>query len=86
LCVATPCLSRRGASAVLTDTQVEVLVDVASGATNAHIAKTRGVTESAIEQTIARIIERLQIEKDSEQNPRVQLTRAYQQLRELDGA
>jgi hypothetical protein len=44
------------------------------------------VTESAIEQTIARIIERLQIEKDSEQNPRVQLTRAYQQLRELDGA
>jgi DNA-binding NarL/FixJ family response regulator len=76
----------RGASAALTDTQVEVLVDVASGATNAHIAKTRGVTESAIEQTIARIIERLQIEKDSEQNPRVQLTRAYQQLRELDGA
>jgi len=76
----------RGASAALTDTQVQVLIEVATGATNAHIAKTRGVTESAIEQTIARIVERLQIDKDLEQNPRVRLTRAYQQLRELDGA
>lgn len=76
----------RGASAVLTDTQVQILIEVASGATNAHIAKTRGVTESAIEQTFARIVERLQIDKDPQQNPRVQLTRAYQQLRELDGA
>lgn len=76
----------RGASAVLTDTQVQVLIDVASGATNAHIAKSRAVSESAVEQMIARIIERLQIEKDSELNPRVQLTRVCQQLRELDGA
>jgi DNA-binding NarL/FixJ family response regulator len=76
----------RGASAELTDTQVQILVEVASGATNAHIAKTRGVTESAVEQTITRIVERLQIDKDPEQNSRVQLTRAYQQLRELDGA
>ena len=76
----------RGASAELTDMQVEVLISIASGLTTAQIATTRGVSQSAIEQINARIAERLQIEKDPQSNLRVQLTRAYQRLRELDGA
>lgn len=75
----------RGASAALTDAQVEVLIAVANGQSNAQIAVTRGVSQSATEQMIARIAERLGIEKDPQANLRVQLTRAYQRLRELDG-
>lgn len=76
----------RGASAELTDTQVEVLIAIASGASTAQIAQNRGVSQSAIEQMIARIAERLDVERDSDRNLRVQLTRVFQQLRELDGA
>lgn len=76
----------RGPSAELTDAQVDVLLAVAAGQSNAQIAATRNVSHSAIEQMISRIADRLGIEKDSQTNLRVQLTRAYQRLRKLDGA
>jgi DNA-binding NarL/FixJ family response regulator len=49
--------------------------------TTAEIAKRRGVSTGAIEQTIARICERLEIPKDPSRNQRVQLVRALHRLR-----
>lgn len=65
----------------LTDTQVEVLAAVASGATTAQIARDRGVSEGAVEKTIARICERLGIESDPDTNQRVQLVQAFNRMR-----
>lgn len=65
----------------LTDMQVDVLAALASGATTAQIAKDRGVSEGAIEKTIARICERLDIPRDQSVNQRVQLVHAFNQMR-----
>ena len=67
----------------LTDVQVDVLTALASGATTAQIAKDRGVSEGAIEKTIARICERLDIPRDPNTNQRVQLVHAFNQMRGL---
>lgn len=72
-----------GTSNDLTDTQIEVLHALASGATTAQIARDRGVSEGAVEKTIARICERLDIPRDPGINQRVQLVHAYNQLRGL---
>ena len=69
-----------GPTATLTDNQVDVLMAVASGATTAQIAEERGITQSAVEQTISRICDRLEIPRDPSLNQRVQLVRAVQQL------
>ncbi|MSZ59709.1 MAG: DNA-binding response regulator, partial [Actinobacteria bacterium] len=53
---------------------------VAKGLTTAEIARQRDVSEKAIENTISRISIQLGIVKDSTQNQRVQLTRAYMRL------
>lgn len=74
-----------GPTAALTDNQVDVLMAVASGATTAQIAAERGITASAVEQTIARICDRLQIPRDPALNQRVQLVQAVQQLSGRDG-
>ena len=65
----------------LTDVQVDVLSALASGATTAQIAKDRGVSEGAIEKTIARICERLELPRDRNVNQRVQLVHAFNQMR-----
>lgn len=65
----------------LTDIQMEVLLLVGEGVTTAEIAARRGVTQGAIEQTIARICERLDIPKDARLNQRVQLVQALNRLR-----
>lgn len=65
----------------LTDMQVDVLSSLAMGATTAQIARDRGVSEGAVEKTIARICERLGIERDGQVNQRVQLVHAYNALR-----
>mgnify|MGYP006271839487 CR=1 FL=1 len=70
-----------GPTAALTDVQVEVLLAVGAGVTTAQIAAQRGVTASAIEQTIARICERLEIPRNSLLNQRVQLVQALNRLR-----
>jgi len=64
----------------LTDKQVEVFRQVASGASNIEIAKSLSVSEKAIESTITRINEVLGHEKTSSVNPRVQLVRAFSAL------
>lgn len=70
-----------GPTVALTDTQVEVLLLVGEGITTAEIAERRGVSTSAIEQTIARICERLDIPKNDARNQRVQLVQALHRLR-----
>ena len=70
-----------GPTVKLTDTQMEVLLLVGEGATTAEIAERRGVSDSAVEQTIARICERLGIPKHDLRNQRVQLVQALHQLR-----
>ena len=64
----------------LTDHQVEVLRRIAMGESNAEIAKSAGVSDKAVENTITRIIEVLNIQKDAALNPRVQLVRAFSTL------
>lgn len=65
----------------LTDVQIEVLAALARGATTAQIAAERGVGVGAIEKTIARICDRLGIERDGQANQRVQLVHAFNGLR-----
>jgi len=64
----------------LTTMQIEILGMVARGLTTAEIARQRGVSEKAVENTIARIYTQLQLPRDSTQNQRVHLTRAYMRL------
>lgn len=70
-----------GPTAILTDTQIEVLLAVGDGITTAQIAAQRGVSVSAIEQTITRICQSLEIAKDPTLNQRVQLVQALNRLR-----
>lgn len=70
-----------GPTASLTDVQVEVLLAVGAGITTAEIARQRGVSASAVEQTISRICERLEIPRRSSLNQRVQLVQALNRLR-----
>lgn len=70
-----------GPTAQLTDVQVEVLLAVGAGITTAEIARQRGVSASAVEQTISRICERLEIPRNSTLNQRVQLVQALNRLR-----
>lgn len=70
-----------GPTASLTDLQVEVLLSVGAGVTTAEIASQRGVSASAVEQTISRICERLKIPRDPSLNQRVQLVQALNRLR-----
>lgn len=60
----------------LTEHQIEVLNLVAFGYKNQEIANRLGVTEKAVEANIARIIDLLQVTKNDQSNPRVQLVRA----------
>lgn len=71
----------KGPSVALTDTQVEVLLLIGEGATTAEIAERRGVSTGAVEQTIARICERLEIPKHAAGNQRVLLVQALHRLR-----
>ena len=70
-----------GPSVALTDMQVEVLLLVGDGVTTSEIAARRGVSTSAVEQTIARICERLDIQRGPSRNQRVQLVQALNRLR-----
>lgn len=75
-----------GPTTSLTDMQVEVLLLVGEGATTAEIAEMRGVSASAVEQTIARICERLEIPRNATRNQRVQLVQALNRLRGQAGS
>lgn len=69
----------------LTNNQIDTMRLVAQGMTNAEIARTRNVTESAVERTLNRLANQLGITADRSLNTRVQITRAYYALAGADG-
>jgi DNA-binding NarL/FixJ family response regulator len=66
-----------GPLSALSRDQLEVLRLIASGLSNAEIAARRGTSSHGVEQIVQRLISRLQVEKGSTTNPRVQLAKLY---------
>lgn len=64
----------------LSDMQVQVLRALAAGLSTQAIANERGVSISAVEQTITRLYEAFDMPRDPEHNQRVRLARAYLEL------
>ena len=64
----------------LSDLQIEVLRSLAAGLSTQAIAAERGVSTSAVEQTITRLYEAFDMPRDPEHNQRVRLARAYLEL------
>jgi DNA-binding NarL/FixJ family response regulator len=61
----------------LTEIQIEIVKMVAEGMSNQEIAKSRGVTEKSIEQTLSRILKKANIEINDKKNRRVELALYY---------
>ena len=68
---------RSGPLSSLSSLQIDILKDIASGLSTAEIARTRGVSEQAIDKSINRISKNLGIPKTTDTNLRVQIVRAY---------
>lgn len=64
----------------LTDSQIETMRLIAKGLSNAQIAKSRGINEKSVEQTISRLAKQLKIQSSAEVNQRVQISRLYFKL------
>ncbi len=64
----------------LSDLQLLVLRSLAAGLSTQAIAAERGVTVSAVEQTITKLYEAFKMPRDPEHNQRVRLARAYLEL------
>ena len=64
----------------LTEAQVDVLRLVADGQSTQAIAEARNVSVKAVEQTISRLCQVLDVPRDSQRNQRVRLARAYLEL------
>lgn len=64
----------------LTSHQMEIMRLVAQGLTNQQIALEQGTSEKAIEHVIARILQRIGVDRNPRLNPRVQLVQAYAEL------
>lgn len=69
-----------GALPELSDLQLQVLRSLAAGLSTQAIAAERGVSASAIEQTITRLYEAFDMPRDPDHNQRVRLARAYLEL------
>lgn len=69
--------SWRPGLAELTDNQIETLRLVASGLSNAEIARRRVVREKSVEVMISRLAKKLGLEPDAARNQRVHLARVY---------
>jgi DNA-binding NarL/FixJ family response regulator len=61
----------------LSDTQISILIAIADGIPTSKIAEERGVSEQAIEKTIARICKNLDIPQLKDKNQRIQIVRAF---------
>ena len=70
-------LTDEGPMAYLTPNQQVVLRMVAEGLTNSAIARRRGTTQSAVEQSLSAIFRVLGIDPRGDYNPRVQAARVY---------
>ena len=64
----------------LSSHQLSILRAVALGETNAEIARAQGITEKAVERTLARLAKSLGIVRTGSVNARVQLVREYAAL------
>lgn len=64
----------------LTNSQIETMRLIAKGLSNSEIAKSRGINEKSVEQTISRLAKQLKIESSPEINQRVQISRLYFRL------
>ena len=64
----------------LSDKQVEMMRLVASGLSNAEIAKRQWMTEAAVEKAITRLSKKMNLTGNKEQNQRVMIASTYHQL------
>lgn len=64
----------------LSDKQVEMMRMVASGLSNAEIAKRLWMTEAAVEKAITRLSKKMNLSGSKEQNQRVMIATIYHQL------
>ncbi len=64
----------------LTDLQIEIWKAVTDGYSSAEIADQRGISEKAVEATLARIYSYLGIKKDKTNNPRILLVNAFKAM------
>ena len=68
---------RSGPLAAMSAIQIEIMKEIAQGLSTAEIARSRGVSEQAIDKSISRISKHLGIPKTADTNQRVQIVRAY---------
>lgn len=64
----------------LTDLQIEIWKSVTEGISSAEIAEQRGISEKAVEATLARIYQFLGIRKEKSNNPRILLVNAFKAM------
>lgn len=64
----------------LSPLQLQVLRSLANGMSTQAIASERGVSASAVEQTITKLYDAFEMPRDPEHNQRVRLARAYLEL------
>ena len=69
--------TRHGPLAGMSTLQIEIMKEIADGFSTAEIARTRGVSEQAIDKSISRIMKHLGISKSADTNQRVQIVRAF---------
>lgn len=69
--------TRNGPLSAMSTTQIEIMKEISEGISTAEIARTRGVSEQAIDKSISRISKHLGIPKTADTNQRVQIVRAY---------
>ena len=69
--------TRSGPLAAMSTIQIEIMKEIVEGLSTAEIARSRGVTEQAIDKSISRISKNLGIPKSADTNQRVQIVRAY---------
>ena len=68
---------RNSPLSALSTLQIEIMKEIAEGASTSEIAKSRGVSEQAIDKSIARISKHLGLPKSADSHQRVQIVRAY---------
>lgn len=61
----------------LSNSQIEIIRLVADGLSNSEIAKERSVTEKSVEQTLSRIMKKLNMPMDERKNRRVEIAKYF---------
>lgn len=68
---------RNSPLSALSTLQIEIMKEIAEGVSTSEIAKSRGVSEQAIDKSISRISKHLGLPKSADSHQRVQIVRAY---------